>query len=153
MAWDEWEQLKAAAEERQAGQMRLDSAGSSSAGPQGDLTVSHSDLAKIGDEAFQLFQDLGNHGRDAWASSQSAASDLKTQGFEIGGGLDKVQERWEKQLQSVLDACAHISNHMDFTQKAHKGDEYYIAGAVSSIAQLDKGFSEDDKKFSGKGEG
>ncbi len=155
MAWDEWERLKAEAVGRQGGgQMQLNSDPDAHlAGPQGDLTVNQKDLAKIGDEAFKLFEGLGNHGRDAWSSSQTAAKDLTTQGFEVGGGLDKVQERWEKQLQSLLDACAHISNHMDFTQKAHQGDEYHIAGTISSISQLDKGFGEDDKKFEGKGEG
>ena len=37
----------------------------------------------------------------------------------------------------------HISNHLDYTQKAHTGDEYYIAGTISSIAELDKGFDDE----------
>ncbi|WP_415951350.1 hypothetical protein [Streptomyces sp. KLOTTS4A1] len=155
MAWDEWEQLKAAAAERSATRMQLNRDPDSdlaSSGPQGDLTVNQQDLAKIGDEAFKLFEGLGDHGRDAWSSSQAAAKDLTTQGFEVGSGLDRVQERWEKQLQSLLDACAHISNHMDFTKKAHQGDEHYIASTVSSISTLDKGFGEEDRKFEGKGQ-
>ncbi len=38
-----------------------------------------------------------------------------------------------------------ISNHMDFTKKAHRGDEHFIASTVSSIATLDKGFDEGTK--------
>lgn len=83
---------------------------------------------------------MGRYGRDAWSSSQTAASDLKTQGFTLGGAIDRVQSRWEEQLTSLLDACAHISNHMDFTKKVHQGDEYYIGGQISSISTLDKGF-------------
>jgi hypothetical protein len=145
MAWDEWEQLKAAAAEKHSAGMQLnrvpDEGGGASA-PGGDLKVSQRDLAAVGDAAFRLFDNLGKYGRDAWSISQTAAKDLTTQGFALGGALDHVQERWEEQLKSLLDACAHISNHMDFTKNAHAGDEYYIYGVVSSISTLDDGFTE-----------
>ncbi|MEV7495164.1 hypothetical protein HFP69_13940 [Streptomyces sp. ARC12] len=140
MAWDEWEQLKTAAQNRSA-RMQLNQA-SAPAGGQGDLAVDRQDLAAIGDSAFKLFEDLGRHGRDAWSSSQAAAKDLIMQEYELGTGLDVVQKKWEKQVQSLVDACAHISNHMDFTKKAHRGDEYFIVSTVSSIETLDKGFDE-----------
>ncbi|MEN8651242.1 hypothetical protein ABCR94_11500 [Streptomyces sp. 21So2-11] len=147
MAWDEWEKLKADAAERQSSQMQLNQvapepSSGGGAGQQGDLRVNQQDLAAVGNSAFALFEDLGRHGRDAWSSSQTAAKDLTTQEFELGGAIHQVQKQWEKQLQSLLDACAHISNHLDFTKKAHQGDEYYIASKMSSIAQLDKGFDE-----------
>jgi hypothetical protein len=151
MAWDEWEQLKSQTAERQSTQMQLNGLPEEDrrllgdGSPNGDLTVSQKDLAAVGDSAFKLYTKLGRSGRDAWSSSQTAAKDLIKQEFEVGGALDRVQERWEKQLQSLLDACAHISNHMDFTKKAHQGDEYYIASTVSSIATLDKGFDEGAK--------
>jgi hypothetical protein len=148
MTWDEWEQSKAEAAEKRSTQMRLNQLpadGGATVGhgnKQGDLTVDQKDLATVGNSAFKLFEDLGRYGRNAWSSSQTAAKDLTTQKFKLGGALDHVQSRWEKQLQSLLDACAHISNHMDFSKKAHQGDEYYIASTFSSIAQLDKGFDE-----------
>ncbi|MFJ9034179.1 hypothetical protein ACIRQP_38120 [Streptomyces sp. NPDC102274] len=146
MAWDEWEQLKEDAAEKHSTRVRLNQlpaeGGGGSAGQQGDLKTNQQDLAAVGNSAFKLFEDLGRLGRDAWSSSQTAAKDLTTQEFELGGALHLMQERWEKQLQSLLDACAHISNHMDFTKKAHQGDEYFIASTVSSIAELDKGFDE-----------
>ncbi|KAF5994428.1 MULTISPECIES: hypothetical protein [Streptomyces] len=143
MAWDEWEQLKNQAAQKQSARMQLNQLPADGGGgstPQGDLTVDQKDLAAIGDRAFKLWEDLGRYGRDAWSSSQTAASDLKTQGFTLGGAVDRVQSRWEEQLTSLLDACAHISNHMDFTKKVHQGDEYYIGGQISSISTLDKGF-------------
>lgn len=147
MAWDEWEQLKAEAVEKHSTRMQLnqlsaENSGGAGAGQQGDLKANQHDLAAVGNSAFKLFEDLGRYGRDAWSSSQTAAKDLTTQEFALGGGLDRVQEQWEKQLQSLLDACAHISNHMDFTKKAHQGVEYFITSTVSSIAELDKGFDE-----------
>jgi len=143
MSWDEWEQLKSQAAERQAPAMQLNQAPSEGGGgQQGDLKVDQQDLAAVGDSAFKLFTTLAKHGRDAWSPSQTAAKDLTTQGFELGSGLHHVQEKWEKQLQTLLDAVAHISNHMDFTKKAHAGDEYHIASTISSIATLDEGFTE-----------
>ncbi|MFF3399244.1 hypothetical protein ACFYW6_12065 [Streptomyces sp. NPDC002659] len=148
MAWDEWERLKADAGSRSSSRMQLNKVPSEGGGggQQGDLKADQQDLAAVGDSAFKLFTDLGRYGRDAWSSSQTAAKDLTTQEFELGGALDTVQDRWEKSLTTLLDACAHISNHMDFTKKAHAGDEYYIASAVSSIATLDKGFDEGTKR-------
>ncbi|MFF8832892.1 hypothetical protein [Streptomyces sp. NPDC015131] len=146
MAWDEWERLKADAGNRSSARMQLNEApGGKGGGQQGDLQADQQDLAAVGDSAFKLFEDLGRYGRDAWSSSQTAAKDLTTQEFELGGALHTVQERWEKSLTTLLDACAHISNHMDFTKKAHAGDEYHIASTVSSIATLDKGFDEGTK--------
>ncbi|MFJ4919939.1 hypothetical protein [Streptomyces sp. NPDC088725] len=150
MAWDEWEQLKAEAAQKHSARMQLNQLAASGGGdggdgPQGDLQVNQQDLAAVGDSAFRLFEELGRYGRDAWSSSQTAARNLTTQKFDFGSGLHIVQEQWEKQLQSLLDACAHISNHMDFTEKAHQGDEHFISSAVSSIATLDRGFDDGGK--------
>ncbi|MFG2114114.1 hypothetical protein ACGFRB_16010 [Streptomyces sp. NPDC048718] len=146
MAWDEWNQLKENAAQKGNTAMRLnrvpDSDGPSGPPPGGDLAVDQQDLAAVGDAAYRLFDRLGRQGRDAWSASQTAAQGLRTQGFALGDALDHVQERWEAQLKTLLDACAHVSNHMDFTQGAHAGDEHYIYGTVSSIATLDAGFTE-----------
>jgi hypothetical protein len=145
MAWDEWEQLKTSAVEQQPSpQMQLNglpeedrpNAGS----PQGDLTVSQKDLALIGDEAFTLYNRLWKEARVA--DTYSTGSDLTSQGFALGAALTHVSSRWDKQLGSVMDACALISNHMDFTKNAHAGDEIFIERHVSSIHTLDKGFDE-----------
>jgi hypothetical protein len=45
-------------------------------------------------------------------------------------------------VQTLLDACAHISNHLRYTKNQHAADESYIAGTLSSISLLDKGFDE-----------
>ncbi|MDI3407652.1 hypothetical protein [Streptomyces cavernicola] len=140
MAWDEWEQLKSDAAEKRSTQMQLNQGHPSTGVQQGDLKANQKELASVGDSAFRLFETLGRQGRDAWSSSQSAAKDLTAQGFALGGGLHHVQDRWEKQLQTLLDACAHISNHMDITNKSHQGAEYFIASTFSSISVLDKGF-------------
>ncbi|MFD9746102.1 hypothetical protein ACFWX5_21550 [[Kitasatospora] papulosa] len=148
MAWDEWEQLKAnAADQRSTGMQlnQLDPGGGGSAalpGQTGNLKVGHSDLVKIGSQAHGLYDDLWNKARVAVPSSDKAAGDLSGQGFALGGGLKHVSTRWDEQLKSLMDACAHISNHMQVTKKVHAGDETYIHRAVSSIDALDAGFDE-----------
>ncbi|MGW2745705.1 hypothetical protein [Streptomyces sp. NPDC001450] len=148
MAWDEWEQLKTQAAERHSTKMELNSIpadpGGSASGdsPQGDLRVSQKDLAAVGDAAYQLHQDFSRYSDHARLASIKAAGGLKDQGFALGAALDHVAERWVDQVQSLLDATAHISNHLDYTKGVHARDEAYIAGTISSISTLDEGFDQ-----------
>lgn len=146
MAWDEWEQLKAQAAERHSAKMELNQLapdpGGSGGGDraQGDLRVNQRDLAAVGDAAYQLHQDFTHYSGYARTASVTAAGGLKNQGFALGAALDHVAERWAEQTRSLLDATAHISNHLDYTKGAHAGDEVYIADTISSISTLDDGF-------------
>ncbi|MGX5187882.1 hypothetical protein ACWKT5_35505 [Streptomyces avermitilis] len=150
MAWDEWEQLKTHAAERQSARMQLNGAdgGQNGYGPfapaskTGDLAVGHDDLVKIGKNAHKLYDHLWDQARVAVPSSDTAAGDLSKQGFALGAGLKHVSDRWDEQLKSLMDACAQISNHMQVTRKVHSGDESYIQRQMSSIDALDAGFDE-----------
>jgi hypothetical protein len=148
MAWDEWESLKSAAAERQAAGMQLDhvpdieDGKSLTSNRQGDLKVSQQHLTKIGDQAFKLYNQLAREGKVAEDSTDGAATDLSTQGFELGDALSHVSVKWSSSLNDLLDACAQISNHMDLTKNAHAGDEIFIERRVSSISTLDAGFDE-----------
>ncbi|MBL1107259.1 hypothetical protein JK361_22080 [Streptomyces sp. 5-8] len=147
MAWQEWEQLKAQAADRQSPQMRLNQLADQGGGggsPQGDLVVGHKDLEAVGTAAHDLFNDFTTYSGHARVASEAAAGGLKGEGFALGAALEHVAERWTEQSKSLLDACAHISNHLRYTKNQHDADDSYIAGAVSSIATLDKGF--DDRK-------
>ena len=149
MAWDEWEQLKADAVERQQGSahMQLNQVGGggpASAPPShyGGLEVKNDALTKIGKDAHTLYNQLWDKARVHLASSDIAAGNLSKQGFALGTGLQHVSNRWEEQLKSLMDACGQISNHMQVTKKIHDGDEGYIQRQMSSIATLDAGFDE-----------
>ncbi|MFE0004794.1 hypothetical protein [[Kitasatospora] papulosa] len=145
MAWAEWEQLKSEAAEKSSARMQLNQLPPEAGGgppPQGDLKVNQKDLAAIGDVAYRMYGDLEKAGDHARASTQKAAGTLKTETFALGGALDHVASRWIDQVRSLQDACAHISNHLDYTKGAHAGDEVYIATVVSNIDTLDKGFDE-----------
>ncbi|MEU8992131.1 hypothetical protein AB0C98_38130 [Streptomyces sp. NPDC048558] len=147
MAWDEWEQLKAAAAERHSTQMQLnqlpvDPGGGG--GTQGDLVVGHQDLEAIGKAAHGLFEDFTRYSGHARVASEAAAGGLKSEGFALGAALEHVAKRWSEQTRTLSDACAHISNHLRYTKNLHAADDSYIAGAISGIATLDEGF--DDRK-------
>jgi hypothetical protein len=148
VAWEEWEQLKADAAERHATHMQLnqvDGGGGGHTGmpdTTGDLKVGHADLVNIGKHAHGLYDKLWNKARTATPSSHKAAGNLLKQGFSLGAGLQHVADRWEEQLASLRDACAHISNHLQVTRKIHAGDEQYIQRQMSSIDALDAGFDE-----------
>jgi hypothetical protein len=150
MAWDEWEQLKAQAAERQPTHMRLnqldpgDGSPGSAGGPSsyGDLKVPNASLTKISTSAHGLYNQLWDKARVATAPSDTAASDLSRQGFALGGGLQTISTRWEEQLKSLMDACAQISNHLQVSKKIHAGDDHYIERQMSSIDVLDKYFDE-----------
>ncbi|MCX4695856.1 hypothetical protein OG447_26185 [Streptomyces sp. NBC_01408] len=139
---EEWAELRSAAATNQTAMRlnQLDPGGGGGAGPQGDLVVTQTDLAAVGDAAFKLRHRLGTDGDHAKASTHEAASSLKKD-FALGAALSTVADKWHDQVGTLLDACAHISNHLDYTQKAHAGDEHWIATQFK-FAQLDKGFEE-----------
>lgn len=147
MSFDqEWSQLKMAAAERSSSQMQLnqlDGGGGAGPIPEGDLKVTQDDLAAIGDEAFKLYQRLDTDGDHAKQTSYEAATSL-TGDFALGAALTTVTDKWKTQVDTLLEACAHISNHLDYTEKAHAGDEYYIATRFR-YADLDQGFAEGTK--------
>ncbi|MFD0317386.1 hypothetical protein [Streptomyces flavalbus] len=136
MAWEEWERLKTTSGQTDAGDQA----------PRGDLVAGQKDLAAVGKAAHDLFEDFHAYSGHARVATEAAAGGLRAEGFALGPALSHVAERWTEQTRTLLDACAHISNHLRFTRTQHAADDTYIAGAVSSITLLDEGF--DDRKGS-----
>ncbi|WP_432027251.1 hypothetical protein [Streptomyces sp. 1222.5] len=156
MAWDEWEQLKSQAAERRSTSMQLNhvpDAGGGGGSP--DLVVHQDDLGAIGHEASSLHGDLrvqadvagmGMPGHGA-GNSMQAATELSSSNFSLGDNLSLTVEMWTSQVNSLLDACALISNHLDYSKKLHANDDAQIAaevkgrdGAGRSVSELDKYF-------------
>ncbi|MGW0410842.1 hypothetical protein ACWDZX_06015 [Streptomyces collinus] len=157
MAWDEWEQLKAHAAEQQSTRMRLNQlpadggGGGAGAGAGGDLVVNQDDLGAVGHEANLLYHDVKSQADIAagpgGGATPQAATTLKSHGFQTGGALTTTVEVWSSQVNSVLQACAHISDHLDYTQKRHAEDDAKIGavlrgsdGSTVSVSQLDEYF-------------
>jgi hypothetical protein len=157
MAWDEWEQLKSEAAERGSTHMRLNQLApdGGGGGGGGDLVVRQDDLGAVGHEAHILYDDLRKEadisaagaGQDGAGSTAQAATALKSHGFATGAALDKTVEIWTSQLKSVLQACAHVSNHLDYSKKLHAQDDAQIGavikssdGSTVSVSQLNEYF-------------
>ncbi|MFF8727890.1 hypothetical protein ACF073_15560 [Streptomyces sp. NPDC015171] len=156
MAWDEWEQLKAQAAERGSTRVRLNhvpDAGGGGGSP--DLVVHQDDLGAVGNEAHALHSDLHGQadvagmGVDAHGAGHTmqAAAELSSSNFALGGSLSLTVEVWTSQVKSLLDACALISNHLDFSKKLHANDDQQISMEVKGRDGSGRSASELDKYF------
>jgi hypothetical protein len=157
MAWDEWEQLKADAAQRSSTSMQLNQlpadGGGGGGSSAGDLVVNQDDLGAVGHDARILYDDLrtgtdiaGLYKEDAGATMQAAVS-LKSHGFEMGSAMELTVEVWTSQAKTVLQACAHISNHLDYSKKQHALDDAKIAAVVRSRDGSAESVSEISKYF------
>ncbi|MFG2518954.1 hypothetical protein [Streptomyces sp. NPDC048527] len=155
MAWEEWEQLKAQATERSSARMRLNQlADVGGSGEQG-LMVYQDELGAVGHEAHELHGDLhaqadiDGMGADKQGNGTTtrAAVELKRQNFAMGGALSQAVKTWSSQVDSLLQACAHISNHLNYSKKSYAHDDAMIAasvrhadGSAMSVSELNKYF-------------
>ncbi|MFD8915843.1 hypothetical protein [Streptomyces sp. NPDC059575] len=159
MAWDEWEQLKAQAAQRpsdRTAHTRLNQvAPDGGGGGGGDLVVHQDDLGAVGHDAHLLYDevkgcaDIAGAGADKSGngSTAQAAASLKSHGFQLGGALNTTVDVWSSQVKSVLQACAHISDHLDYTKRLHAEDDARIGtvlrggdGGAVPVSQLDEYF-------------
>ncbi|MFD7609636.1 hypothetical protein [Streptomyces sp. NPDC059828] len=101
-----------------------------------DLSVNRDDLGAIGHDAYELYGGLGVDGDHARPTTFTAAISLTNGHFASGSGLLKVHDRWEKQLRTLRDALAQISNHLDYTKATHAKDDAEIAGSLTPVSKL-----------------
>lgn len=95
----------------------------SRAGGGEDLTVRDDELGALGNMAHELHGRLSKDGKHADEATSAAKSWLAEDGMDTGSALGELQAAWETKLGTLTESCAHISNHLDFTKKAHKQDE------------------------------
>ncbi|MEV5681804.1 hypothetical protein AB0L68_01245 [Streptomyces sp. NPDC052164] len=138
----DWAQLKADAQERQSAHMQLNAAepkpDGSQSGLDADLVVHQDDLGAVGNEAFRIHGELGKCSdiagagmdRDGAGTTARGAAELQGRNFSSGTELYTTLEVWSSQVKTVLQMCAHISNHLDYTKKLHANDEAEIATAL-----------------------
>ena len=150
----EWADLKSAARAQRSAGTRINSAG---AGPSqaedADLVVHQDDLGAVGHEAFLLHDKLRKKADIAGAgidkngagSTAQAAKELSAHHLTMGDELMTTLSIWDTQVKTVLQMCAHISNHLDYSKKAHAHDDKVIAaslrhrnGAAISVSEISK---------------
>jgi hypothetical protein len=129
MAFEEWKQAQASAAERQSTHMRLNQLApdGGGGGGSGDLTVHDDQLGALGNMAHDLRGRLSTAADHPRPATHDASVELGNDGLDMGGALTSLHDAWNTQLGTLKEACAHISNHLDYTRAAHKNDEAKIA--------------------------
>ncbi|MFC9388972.1 hypothetical protein [Streptomyces venezuelae] len=103
-------------------------------GGNADLGVDQDKLGAIGGAAYALHGRLVKDGNHARTSTTEAATGLSSHGFLTGSAMSTVQETWSSQLSTLLDACANISNHLDYSAASHAKEEADITAALAASA-------------------
>ncbi|MFD4236440.1 hypothetical protein [Streptomyces sp. NPDC058542] len=129
----EWAELRSAAAERS---MQINGAPAEGGGGAPDLVVTRDDLGAIGNDAYELRTKLSKDGDHARPATFDAATALTNGNFASGSAVLKVHDRWQTHLKTLLDSCAHISNHLDYTRAQHAKDDVKIGGDLASISKL-----------------
>ncbi|MDX2605651.1 hypothetical protein PV379_22525 [Streptomyces caniscabiei] len=132
----EWAELRAAAAERTA--MQINSVPAEGGGGAGgkDLVVNRDDLGAIGNDAYDLLGRLAKEGDIARPTTFDAAIALTNGNFVSGSAVLKVHDYWQTHLRTLLDACAQISNHLDYSKAQHAKDEVKIVGDLTRVSAL-----------------
>ncbi|MEU0810420.1 hypothetical protein [Streptomyces sp. NPDC005970] len=139
---EEWSELRSQAAQGQQAQMRLNHVDDGSGGrglPSGsrsaqpDLSVKSDELGRIGHDAFLLYDRVMSDGGWAQITTLRASVDLAEGHLETGAALSKADEVWHTKLCTLQEACAHISNHLDFSAKSHVKDDADIAYTMRDI--------------------
>ncbi|MES4905230.1 MULTISPECIES: hypothetical protein [unclassified Streptomyces] len=164
MSFDsEWSQLKADAAGQQSAHTRLNQlaatggggggGGGEDGGKASDLIVHQDDLGAVGHEAFVLHGQLqkaadiagAGAGEDGVGSSMQSAKALSDHNFTMGDELSTTVSVWTSQVNTMLQMCAHISNHLDYSKKSHAKDDELIAasfrnrdGSAVSVSEISK---------------
>lgn len=135
----EWNQQKSRAADEQPAHMQLNGAKGTGGhhgkggGPDGDLVVHDDQLGKIGDMGRDLRGRLSTYGDHARQNTFDASIELFNDGLDTGSALTELHDAWNTKLQTLKEACAHISNHLDYTRSAHRKDEDKIITELNSI--------------------
>ncbi|MFJ1745383.1 hypothetical protein ACIOJD_03955 [Streptomyces sp. NPDC088116] len=133
MAWDEWEQAKSSSAQTRLNQLPADGGGGSGGGGKDDLTVHDDELGKLGDMARSLRDQLSTDGDHARAATFDASNQLFNDGLTMGSGLLEVHDAWSTKLATLKEACAHISNHLDYSRSTHAQQEKKIVTGMQSL--------------------
>ncbi|MFF5924365.1 hypothetical protein ACFY8C_39755 [Streptomyces flavochromogenes] len=153
----EWSGLMSEAKGRQSVGMRLNAGetppGTPGSGSPFDLVVTQDDLGAVGNQAFLLHAelrrkaDIAGAGRNTSGagSTAQAAQELSAHNMAMGDELSTTLSVWDSQVKTVLQMCAHISNHLNYSQKTHaKNDELIEAslrgrdGSAMPVSELSK---------------
>ncbi len=131
----EWDQLRAESARQQETHTYINSTdgGGRGSAATADLHVNSDELGPIGHDAYGLYNQLRTDGRHARDNSKTAAAHLTNEGLDTGSALNQVVHMWENQVNTLLQACALISDHLDYSIAAHANDDKKIASSMPKV--------------------
>ncbi|WP_019357438.1 hypothetical protein [Streptomyces sp. AA1529] len=103
-------------------------------GRQKDLVVHDDELGALGNMAYTLHSKLSTTGDQARQNTFDAAVQLFNDGLESGSALTTLHDAWNTKLGTIKEACAHISNHLDYSKAKHAKDEQDIETTMQNAA-------------------
>lgn len=113
---------------------KLDAGSGSGTGNRSSNLVVHDDeLGALGNMAYDLRVKLSKYGDHARQVTFEASIQLFTDGLETGSALTELHDAWQTQLSTLKEACAHISNHLDYTRASHSKDEDEIVTGMRNL--------------------
>ncbi|GAB2793052.1 hypothetical protein ACWGJ2_08825 [Streptomyces sp. NPDC054796] len=92
-----------------------------------DLVVHDDELGALGNLAHDLRQKLSTDADHARQTTFDASIELFNDGLDMGSALTELHDAWNTKLGTLKEACAHISNHLDYSRAQHAKDEDKIA--------------------------
>ena len=137
MTFDEWEQAREKASQPTSMQLnRLDagSGGGGNGGGNDNLSVRDDELGAIGNLAYELRERLTRDGDHARQTTFNASVELTNDGMDSGKALTELHDAWSTKLKTLMEACAYISNHLDYTLVAHAKDEDDITTSMRNAS-------------------
>ncbi|MFT9785272.1 hypothetical protein ACMZ5E_03380 [Streptomyces rhizosphaericola] len=127
MAWDEWEQAKTRTQQDALRLNQVASEGGGGGGDQGDLVVHNDVLGALGNLAYGLRQQFSTASDHARQNTFDASVQLFNDGLDMGSALTELHDAWITKSGTLKQACAHISNHLDYSRAERAKDEVKIA--------------------------
>ncbi|MFG3285716.1 hypothetical protein [Streptomyces sp. NPDC048111] len=101
-----------------------------------DLVAHADDLGVVGSDAYRLHEAFRRDGDHARAATFEAARALGAGNFASGKALLKVHDTWQSQYAALRDACAQISNHLDYSAARHARDDAAVLGSLTRVSVL-----------------
>ncbi|WP_328942108.1 hypothetical protein [Streptomyces sp. NBC_00250] len=103
-----------------------------------NLVVAQDDLGAVGHEAYLLHEqlreepDVAGVGGDksGEGATAQAADELSSRHMTMGNELLTTLSVWDSQVKTVLQMCAHISNHLDYSKRSYAENDKRIEDSL-----------------------
>ncbi|GJF19081.1 MULTISPECIES: hypothetical protein [Streptomyces] len=147
MAWDEWEQLKAAAAERQSAHMRLNQlpdgqggAGGTYGPPSGRLRSDKSAWSKAGEGLEELRTNIGK----ALTKLEESQTGLgKASAFLTAAAQKGVFDSWQRRVKDIDELCDGLAGVLEKTGSDQLRTDQAIEAEIAALGVGSKDASAD----------